>query len=161
LKDLGAKEEIDWAIRLISTVRTIRAELNVPPAAHVQLQLKDASKESRARLERHQPLVMRLARLGGIAHVNAVAKGAAQAIIDEVTLILPLADVIDLEQERMRLKKESEKWAAEIEKIESKLGNKSFVERAPPEVVEEQRERKAEAEAMLAKLQAAQRSLSA
>jgi len=159
LKDFEAKEEIDWLIRLISTIRTTRAELNVPPVAKVQLQLKDASKETRARLERHQPLIMQLARLGGIDYVTSVPKGAAQAIVDETTLILPLADVIDLEQERARLGKESEKWVAEIKKIDSKLASKDFVDRAPPEIVEEQRERKRDAEAMLAKLQAAQRSL--
>jgi valyl-tRNA synthetase len=161
LLDKNAQGEIGWVIKLISAVRTIRAELNVPPAAQVPLQLKDASPESRARLERHQPVIMRLARIAGISHVTALPKGAAQAIVDETILILPLADVIDLEQERVRLGKESEKWAAEIKKIESKLGNKDFVDRAPPEVVEEHRERKAEAEAMLVKLQAAQKSLSA
>ena len=57
------------------------------------------------------------------------------------------------------MKKEGEKIAAEIRKLEAKLGNKDFVDRAPPEVVVEQRERKAEAEATLAKLEAAQKSL--
>jgi valyl-tRNA synthetase len=159
--DEDAKDEIDWVIRLISTVRTIRAELNVPAAAQVQLQLKDMSKENRTRLELHQPLIMRLARLGGITHVNTVPKGSAQAIVDETTLILPLADVIDLDKERARIDKEIEKQRAEIKKIESKLANENFVSNAPPEVVEEHRVRKAEAEAMLAKLQSARDALAA
>jgi valyl-tRNA synthetase len=157
--DKTAEEEINWLIRLISAIRTIRAELNVPPAAQIQLHMKDASAASRKRLEMHQPLIMRLARLADISHVTAVPKGAVQTVLDETTLILPLADVIDIAQERARLGKESDKWAAEIQKIDSKLANKSFVDRAPPEVVEEQRERRAEAETMLAKLQAAQKSL--
>jgi valyl-tRNA synthetase len=159
LKDFQAKEEMEWVIKIVSKVRTIRAELNVPAMAQVQLQLKDAAAATKTRLEQHRPLIVRLARLANITHVTTVAKGAAQAIVEETTLILPLADVIDLEQERIRLGKESEKWIAEIRKIESKLGNKDFVDRAPPEIVEEHRERKAEAEAMLAKLQAAQKSL--
>ena len=94
-----------------------------------------------------------------ISYVTAIPKGAAQIPFGEITIAIPLADVIDLEQERARLGKESDKWVAEIKKIENKLANKDFVDRAPPEVVEEHRERKAEAEAMLAKLQAAQKSL--
>ncbi|MGE3623275.1 MAG: valine--tRNA ligase [Bdellovibrionales bacterium] len=159
LVDKTAQDEINWVIRMVGTVRTIRAELNVPAGAQVQLQLKDASAASRKRLETHQPIITRLARLAGIAHVDSAGKGSAQAIVDEATLILPLADVIDLDQERARLRKESDKWAAEIKKIETKLANKDFVDRAPPEVVEEHRERKAEAEAMIAKLEAAQKSL--
>jgi len=88
-----------------------------------------------------------------------VPKGAAQTVVDEATLILPLADVIDLEQERARLTKEAAKWADEIRKVEVKLANKDFVDRAPPEIIEEHHQRKAEAEAMIAKLEAAKKSL--
>ena len=77
----------------------------------------------------------------------------------ETALILPLADVIDLVQERARLGKECDKLAVEIRKLDGKLSNEDFVRRAPPEVVEEQRERKAEMEAKVAKLKAAQQSL--
>jgi valyl-tRNA synthetase len=94
-------------------------------------------------------------------HINVsdVPKGAAQAILDDMAIILPLANIIDLEQEQSRLGKEKDKWTAEIKKIDSKLANKDFVDRAPPEVVEEHRERKIEAEAMINKLEAAQKSL--
>ncbi|MDP9126925.1 MAG: valine--tRNA ligase, partial [Pseudomonadota bacterium] len=152
--DKTAQAEIGWVIKLISTIRAIRAELNVPGNAQVQLQLKDVNESSRARLERHHSLVLRLSRVAEITYVTAVPKGAAQAIIEEMTLILPLADIIDLEQERARLGKETEKWAAEIRKVDAKLGNKDFVERAPPEIIEEHQARKSEAEAMLAKLEA-------
>jgi valyl-tRNA synthetase len=161
LVNKAAKSEVDWVIALISNVRAVRSELNVPAGAQVPLQMKDASAESKERLTHHQTLIARLARLSGITHVNAAPKGAAQAVLGEATLILPLADIIDLEQERARLKKEGERLAAEIQKLDGKLGNKEFIDRAPPEIVAEQRERKAEAEAMLAKLEAAAKSLSA
>jgi len=154
-----AATEMDWLIRLISSIRTVRAELNVPASAKVPLQIKDAAPATTARLTRHSAIIHRMARLSAVTPVTTVGKGSAQAILDEATLILPLADVIDLEQERARLSKESEKWSAEIKKIDAKLGNSSFVDKAPPEVVEEHRERKAEAEAMLAKLEAACKSL--
>jgi valyl-tRNA synthetase len=156
-----AQDEMNWVVRFIASIRSVRAELNVPAAAQVPLQMKDANPASKKRLQTHQPVIMRLARLSDIKPVAVAPKGSVQSMLDEAVLILPLADVIDLEQERARLTKESEKLVAEIRKLESKLSNKDFVDRAPPEVVEEQRERKTEAEATLAKLQAAQKSLSA
>jgi len=101
-----------------------------------------------------------LARLSGVSAATAVSKGSAQTVVDEATLIMPLVGVIDIEQERIRLAKEGEKLIGEIRKIDAKLGNKDFTLRAPPEVVDEQRERKAEAEATLSRLAAAQKSLS-
>ena len=156
---VAAREEINWVVRLIGAVRATRAELNVPAGAQIQLQIKEASPASLARLERHKDVIVRLARLAAVTPVTTVPKGAAQTVLDEALLILPLADVIDLEQERARLGKESEKLAAEIQKLKAKLANQDFVNRAPPEVVEEHRERVTEAEATLDKLRAAQQSL--
>ncbi|MFY9288674.1 MAG: valine--tRNA ligase [Alphaproteobacteria bacterium] len=154
-----AQVEMDWVIRMITSVRSVRAELNVPAAAKIQLQLKDMSAAQREWLSRHTTLLERMARLASITHVTDVPKGSAQAIVDGATLILPLADVIDLDQERARLVKESARVVDEIKKVDAKLGNQDFVARAPEEVVAEFRERKAEFEAMLVKIQAAQKSL--
>ena len=156
-----AQDEINWLVRGVSAIRTVRSELNVPAGAQIPLQVKGASAQTRARFETHRGIIGRLARLSGIAFVETVEKGSAQTLLDEATLVLPLVGIIDIEQESVRLKKEAEKMSAEIRKIESKLGNKDFVDRAPPEVVEEQRERKAEAEAALVKLTAAQKNLAA
>ncbi len=155
----AAQDEMNWLVRLISSIRAVRAELNVPAGAQIPLHVKGSSAQTTARLDRHQAIIGRLARLSSVTHTEIVAKGSAQTILDEATLILPLAEIIDIAQESARLKKEGEKIAAEIGKIEAKLGNKSFVDRAPPEIVEEQRERKAEAEATLARLNAARESL--
>ena len=159
LLNKAAQDEINWVIALVSTVRTVRAELNVPAGAQIPLQLKDVSPPNRQRLETHQPIILHMARLATITHITNVPQGAAQAMVGETILVLLLADVIDLDQERVRLTKESEKWVAEIQKLESKLSNPNFVSGAPPEVVEEHRERKAAAEAMIAKLEAARKSL--
>ena len=85
----------------------------------------------------------------------AAPKGAVQIVIDEATIMLPLADVIDVGKEHARLTKDIAKLASEAGKIESKLGNEQFVAKAPPEVIEEQRERLAEARQALQKLTAA------
>ncbi|TSD84870.1 valine--tRNA ligase [Mycobacterium sp. KBS0706] len=156
LVDPQAAAEMDWVIRLISAVRTIRSEMNVPPAAELTATLRDASAETLRRLETHGALIRRLARLASIdPSVAEPAKGSAQAVIDEATLVLPLAGIIDLDKERARLSKEIEKNASEVEKIDRKLGNAQFLEKAPDEVVEEQRERRAEAQAAIEKLQQA------
>jgi valyl-tRNA synthetase len=155
----ASQDEMNWLVRLISAIRGVRMELNVPAGTQIPLLIKGASPQSTVRFERHNAIITRLARLSSVATVDAASHGSAQAVLDEVTLILPLAEIIDLGQERARLQKESERLLADIRKIEAKLGNKDFVDRAPPEVVEEQRERKAEAEATLAKLEAARKSL--
>ncbi|MGL4963571.1 MAG: valine--tRNA ligase [Inquilinus sp.] len=156
LVDPQAAAEMDWVIRLISAVRTIRSEMNVPPAAELPATLRGASAETLRRLDTHGALIRRLARLATIEPWEAEpAKGSAQAVIDEATLVLPLAGIIDLDKERARLTKEIEKNASEVEKIDRKLGNAQFLEKAPDEVVEEQRERRAEAQAAIEKLQQA------
>jgi valyl-tRNA synthetase len=157
--DAAAQDEMNWVVRSISAIRAVRAELNVPAGAEIPLEVKGASSRTLEWLQRHEALIKRLSRLSGITQTTSVAKGSAQAVLDEALFILPLAEIIDLDKERARLRKEAEKLAAEIKKIDAKLGNKDFTDRAPPEVVDEQRERKAEAEATLAKLESAQKSL--
>jgi valyl-tRNA synthetase len=78
-----------------------------------------------------------------------------------MTAALPLADIIDMGAERARLEREVEKCKAEIKKVDAKLANESFVAKAPPEVVEEDRERRADFEETLKKLQAALKRLDA
>ena len=78
-----------------------------------------------------------------LAEGNA-PKGAAQEVLDEATILLPLEGIVDFAQERVRLEKEIAKMAVEAAKIDKKLGNEQFLAKAPDDVVEEQRERKAE-----------------
>ena len=81
--------------------------------------------------------------------------GSAQVVVDEATVVLPLAGLIDIEAERRRLEKDKAKAEAEAEKVRRKLANADFVARAKPEVVEENRERLAAHEAEAARLAAA------
>jgi valyl-tRNA synthetase len=155
LADTDADEEIGWIVKLVSEVRSVRNEMNVPAGAKVPLALVGASKATRARAEHHEDTIKRLARLDAISFAKAPPKGSAQIVLGETTAALPLAGVIDMSAERARLEREIEKAKAEIRKVDAKLANASFLAKAPPEVVEENRERKAEFEAMIAKLQAA------
>src|SRR5690606_22875207 len=90
--DEAAIAEIGWVIRLVSEIRTVRTEMNVPPAAQIPATLHDAGATTRARLEAYRDLIARLARLSSIAAVDGpVPKGAAQIVVDEATIALPLA----------------------------------------------------------------------
>jgi valyl-tRNA synthetase len=100
----------------------------------------DATKQ---RLATHGAAIERLARVEGIeADATAAPKASLQIVVGEATYALPVGEVIDLASESTRLKKEIQKLGDEVGKIDAKLGNASFVSRAPEEVVEEQRERR-------------------
>jgi valyl-tRNA synthetase len=155
-----ARTEMNWLIDLVANVRSVRAEMNVPPAARIALILKDASEESSARLARHRDLVLTLARLSS-AHVSAdIPKGSAQFVIGEAVAALPLGDVIDLDKERVRLAKEVRRAEDEIARIDGKLSNAAFVAKAPAEIIDEQKEKRAEYAAVAARLSEAVNRLS-
>ena len=154
--DAAVQGEMDWVVRLISQVRARRAEMRVPAAAKIPLLLKDAGPDTLARLHTHRDLICGLARLSSAGAADGEApEGAVQDVIDEATIILPLADVIDVAEEKARLEKEISRLADDIQKIDRKLANRQFLDKAPPDVVEKQKERRADAEQARAKLDAA------
>jgi valyl-tRNA synthetase len=162
LIDEAADAEMNWLVRLISDIRTVRAEMNVPVASKLDLLMAGASGTTQGRVERQREAVLRLGRLERIGPVDGQApKSAAQFVLDETTLFLPLEGVIDFAKERARLEKEIAKLGAEISKLDAKLGNANFLDRAPEEVVEEQRDRHEEANATRAKLEEALKRLGA
>lgn len=154
--DQSISNEMDWVIRLITSVRSVRSDMNVPAGAKINMIIKDMNAENKARLDTHGDIIKRMARLENIDFSDDDApKGAIQTIMDEATIILPVADVMDMGQERARLQKEIDKMDKEIDFFDKKLSNENFVSRAPEHVIEEQRSRKADAEDTKAKLQAA------
>jgi valyl-tRNA synthetase len=156
LVDGAAEAELDWLIRAISALRAARSELDVPPAAKLKLVVRDANPTTRARLARHREALLRLARLAGIAtSQEPLPRGSLQVVVEEAIFAVPLAGVIDLEQERQRLDKELAKAQAEIARFDQKLSNPQFLDRAPADVVEAQRARRAEVEQTRQKLEAA------
>ncbi|MGB0683941.1 MAG: valine--tRNA ligase [Magnetovibrionaceae bacterium] len=153
LIDEAANAEMDWVVRLVSGIRAVRAEMNVPPGAKIPLLLKDASAETLERLTTHKDLVMRLARLDSADALSGdVPKGAVQQVLDEATVVLPIADAIDIDAEKARLEKEIAKLDGEITKHDKKLANPGFVDKAPEAVVATERERRNDAIEARAKL---------
>ena len=159
--DADAAAEIGWLIDLVSEVRAVRAEMNVPPSARPPLTLTGASAETRARLNRHRDLILFLGRLGVAEAAETPPAGAVPFVIGEATAQVAIAEFIDLAAERARLTKEIATLAGDIERTSKKLDNPDFVARAPEEVVEENRERLAEARDARDRLAAALRRLEA
>ncbi len=151
-----ARAEIDWVIRFITAIRTVRAEMNVPPSIKCQVFFRDASDTTLARAKTWAEAASRLARISEVAQApDPVPPGSAQIVLDEATLFLPLANIIDFTAERTRLERERARAADEVEKVLKKLGNPDFVARAKPEVVEENRERETNFRNEIARLDAA------
>lgn len=151
----AAEAEIGFVVDLISDIRSVRSETNVPGGAQVPLVLVRASAATRAAVEAWAPMIERLARLSAIEFAEAAPPQSAQLIVRGEIAALPLAGIIDLEAERGRLSKELGKLDQDIAAVERKLGNPDFMARAPEEIVEENRERKAAAEARKLKIQEA------
>jgi valyl-tRNA synthetase len=151
----AAEAEIAWIIALISEVRSMRAALNVSPGARIPLLLLGAAPETARRLERYQDVIDRLARLEYSIAAESAPAGAVTFVLEEAVVALPLSGFIDFAQESTRLRAEIARLAGEEAKWGAKLANPQFVERAPPEVVEEHQERVRDAAASREKLAAA------
>ncbi len=164
--DANADAEMDWVVRLVSAVRTVRAEMNVPPGAKVPVTFSDLATDKITWLKNHNALICTLARLASAevmeqASTDNAAKGAIQFVIDEATASVQVAGFIDMDAEKARLDKELGKLDIEINKFEKKLGNEKFIAKAPPEVVETDRERLAEAKGARERTQEALERLNA
>ena len=154
-EDAEAAAEINWLIDLVSAIRSVRAEMNVPPAAVAPLAVLGADAITQARLVRHEAAIRRLARVGDIAEQTAVPKGSTQVVVGEATFCLPLGSLIDLSAEAARLQKEIAKVTEEIARLHKKLSNEKFVANAPEEIVAAEREKLAEFLEAQGKLQVA------
>ena len=147
-----AEAEIGWLVDLITEIRSARTETNVPAGAQIPLVLVGASAATQERAGRWMDMLKRLARLSDVTFADAAPGQSVQMVVRGEVAALPLAGIVDLDAERARLRKELDRLAGEVKKIDAKLGNADFIARAPEEVVEEQRERREDALARIAKL---------
>ncbi len=152
--------DIDWVIHMITEIRSVRAEMNVPAGAFVPLSLYEASPEVHRQMRVNEDLLLKLARLSHIKVFSEPlspeeAKGAVQTSVGGTTLLLPLTGTIDIHAERTRLEKELVKAFAERSGIEKKLSNQEFVARAPQDIIDVQNERLEAARLLIQKLERA------
>lgn len=156
--DNAALNEIDWAIDLITSIRSLRAGMNIPAGTKLTIYLKGANADSQANLKALGKLVCNLARLEKIELFGKdaeITKDMVQNVFKEAVILMPLKGVVDFAAEKERLAKELETLNKNLEGYARKLGNPSFVERAPAAVVEEEKRRQSEALESKAKVEEA------
>ncbi|MGH8143938.1 MAG: valine--tRNA ligase [Steroidobacteraceae bacterium] len=147
-RDGEAEAEVGWLMQVVLGIRQIRGEMDIAPSRPVPLLLPQAQPGDRARLQRHGGL---LAHLAGVGSVRVLAEAepappAAAVLVGELTLLVPLAGLIEPASELARLQKRLQKLAQEIERARTKLANEEFVQHAPPAVVAQERARLADFE---------------
>jgi valyl-tRNA synthetase len=158
----AAVSKIDWLMRFITEIRSVRSDMNVPAGAKIKLMVKDACADTQAGLKAYDVILKQMARLDSIELIDdEPPKGSIQTVVDKTILILPIADIIDLDQERERLRKQIGKLEQDIKKISQKLENKKFIDNAPEEIIAEQKSRREEAESVRNKLSEALKQLEA
>ena len=154
--DPAADREMNWVISLIDAVRSARAQMHVPAGLKIPLLATSLDDAGRAAWDRNEVMIKRLARIESLDHVDAFPKGCATVAVEGGIFGLPLADIIDVGEEKARLEKTLGKLEKEIGGLKGRVCNPKFVASAPDEVVEEAREnlalREEEAQALRAAL---------
>ncbi len=151
----GNAEAIDWAIDLITSVRSIRADLNLPAGARPHIFLNDLKADY---LSQTESMIKSLARLDSVQILpqnEAITKDMVQGSFIGGVFLMPLKGVVDFEAERARLTKELSELEGRLKGYAAKLSNESFVARAPQKVVEEEKRRQSEALEQKAKIEEA------
>ncbi|HVB17461.1 MAG TPA: valine--tRNA ligase [Stellaceae bacterium] len=153
LHDPAAAAEMEALIADLSAIRAVRAELNIPPGTRIAAELRDADPAAAARVGKYADYFLRLARVD--VSEGAAGGGAVQVVGAGATFVLHVGTIIDLSREKTRIAKEIERFDADLARFAQKLANPAFLAKAKAEVIEEQREREADARRGRERLKAA------
>jgi valyl-tRNA synthetase len=155
LKDDNAESEMDWVMRFILGIRQIRGEMDISPGKPLPVLLENSSAHDRELTERHNNLLERVGRVESVQPLEAGEDPpkSASVLLGEMTILVPLKGLIDVEAERARLGKKLAGVKIDLEKVEVKLGNLQFTSKAPKVVVTKTEDNKNILEAQLRKLQ--------
>ncbi len=151
LRDTHAEAEMHWVMDFIQGIRRIKGEMNIAPGKPVPVLLENASDQDQTRLTANRHYLDFLAKTGSVRVLEngEAAPEAAMALVGDMKLLIPLADLIDKEAELKRLEKELGKMRSEVERAEKKLANPGFTDKAPEAVVQKEREKLEAARAAL------------
>ena len=161
LIDAEADREMTWVIGLIEEIRSLRAQMHVPAGLKCALIQTELDDKGQAAFARNATMIERLARLSDVTRAETLPKGAVTVAVEGGVFGLPIADLIDVAEEKARLEKTLEKLAKELGGLRGRLNNPKFAESAPEEVVQETRDNLAAREEEEGKLKAALDRLSA
>ncbi|MED5529814.1 MAG: class I tRNA ligase family protein, partial [Pseudomonadota bacterium] len=156
--DSEAEEHINWLKGVIIAIRNIRGEMDISPAKAIPVQLRNGSELDRKRLKDYRLYLQKLAKLDNIAWLESDQEVpvAATQLHEGLEILVPLAGLIDIEAERLRLEKEISKLESGLKTVSGKLDNKKFMEKAPEAVVSKEREKE---QSMIGALQALKQKL--
>jgi valyl-tRNA synthetase len=153
--DREAVTEVEWVKQFILGIRQIRGEMNISPGKPVPVLLQDGDDNDQRLLQKHEPYIHFLAKTQSITWLNAgeQAPEASTSLVGNMKVLIPLAGLIDKEAEIARLNKELDKKQKELQRLDGKLNNASFVDKAPAQVVDKEKQRRAETAAAIENLQ--------
>jgi valyl-tRNA synthetase len=143
LTDETAERKIALLQRIISAVRTIRSEMNVPPGKKARLIYRTQDQDSEKLLTDYDHYLMQLAGIESIQKLESDSelKSTAAAVIEKLEIFIPLSGLIDLDVEKQRMKKEMDRMSGQIKGLEKKLNNSDFLTKAPEKVVQQEKEK--------------------
>ena len=159
--DSSAIEDLEWVKLFIMGVRQIRSEMDIKPGKPLPVICQNGSEADRQKLDNNHSLLVSLGKLESISFLqkDQDAPESATSLVGDMSLLIPLAGLIDKEAELKRLQKNIQKFEGEIQRLEGKLGNENFTARAPDEVVNKEKEKLAEAQSALASLEAQKKKI--
>ncbi|MEC8525363.1 MAG: valine--tRNA ligase, partial [Pseudomonadota bacterium] len=154
LIDEGAEADIEWLQNVITAVRNVRAEKNIAPGFELELLFKNGGDEDFRRAEENQAFLMKLAKLNKLTWLNEGDEEpmSVTQLVGDMEVLVPMAGFIDKDAEVARLSKSIEKLGKDLERVQNKLGNPGFVDKAPEAVIEKEKEKAAGFERDIAKL---------
>jgi valyl-tRNA synthetase len=143
LEDVTVEAQLGELMELIGVIRTLRSEYKVPENSQVELRLTNLSPALSAALAVEERALLRLGRVRQVDVTgNGSGHGGAHAVLRSgVELFVPLAGIIDLDRERARLRGEIDRVDTQLRATEGKLQNQDFVNRAPADVVQRERDK--------------------
>lgn len=153
--DQQAMDDIDWVKRVVLGIRTIRGEMNIAPSAQLPVYFANGNTNDQRCLNDNAQFMKKLANLDSLQWLQAGEEppASAAALVGDLEIHVPMAGLIDKNAELARLDKELEKLQKNLQQIEGKLGNSSFVDKAPAEVVQKEQDRLADVKSACQKIQ--------
>ncbi len=147
LIDEAAVQEIEWVKQFVIGVRKIRSEQDINPGKKLNIFIDKATSDDHKRIDAHETLICSLGRIESISFYTASDKRteSAIALVDDLEIHIPLAGLIDKEAELKRLDKEIDRLNKEVDRLSAKLDNKGFTDKAPTQVVEQERQKLSDA----------------
>ena len=151
--DTDIEKEMTVLQQVIGGVRNIRGEMNVPPGKEAELIVRAPDEQKNELIHKNEIAIKKLAKISTVEYDGHRPKMAAAAVVQGIDIYMPLADLIDVDVERQRLQKEVARLEKQLQGLNKKLSNENFISRAPKEVVEKERQKKADWEMNLEKLE--------